>query len=72
MYAILLALAGTVSVVAGFFLLRKPEALVKASRIANRIVLVDHLAFAHRGPFGGLLIVIGLLLLLVATKGLGS
>jgi|GEM_PF-7025172 hypothetical protein len=66
---LLLVVPGVTSLVAGYLLLRRPELLVRLSSIANRVVVLDHVALAHRKHFGGLLILVGVTLLAVA-KGL--
>ncbi|MDZ7372350.1 MAG: hypothetical protein ONB23_00130 [candidate division KSB1 bacterium] len=63
---LLLVLPAVVSLVAGYLLLRRPELLVRWSSIANRIVLIDHVALLHRKSVGGVLLVLGMVLLLVA------
>ena len=68
MYWMLVVVPGLLSLAVGFFLIRRPEVLVKAGTIANRIVMIDHVALAHRKYFGSALIVAGIALLLVAAK----
>ncbi len=68
MYWLVVALPGLTACVSGWLLLRRPEALIRLSKIADRVVVTDHVAFLHRKPLGRALILTGMALLLAATR----